>query len=129
MAGQGRFEPPSFALPTRRPGLRDVWRSVRNPVLGWPPEIYAGGCYRSPFPGAPLIIGDPKLAAQVLVERSDEFDHGPLLKRIFAPIWGRGIFTAEGPEWRWQRRAAPPTAASVRASGPGRCARSARRCR
>ena len=108
MAAEHRFVPPSFALPTRRPGLGDVWRSVRNPVLGWPPEIYEGGCYRSPLPGAPLIIGDPRLAAQVLVERSDEFDHGPLLKRIFAPIWGRGIFTAEGPEWRWQRRAAAP---------------------
>lgn len=102
------FVPPSFPLPTRRPGLVDVWRSVRNPVLGWPPEVYEGGCYRSPFPGAPLIIGDPKLAAEVLIQRSDEFDHGPLLKRIFAPIWGRGIFTAEGPEWRWQRRAAAP---------------------
>jgi cytochrome P450 len=102
------FIPPSFPLPTRRPGLIALMRSVRNPVVGWPPEVFAGGCYRTPVPGAPLIVGDPVLAGQILGERSEEFDHGPLLRRLMAPIWGRGIFTAEGPEWRWQRRAAAP---------------------
>ncbi|HZG47419.1 MAG TPA: cytochrome P450, partial [Allosphingosinicella sp.] len=110
------FVPPSFPPPTGRPGLRAIWRSVRNPVLGWPPEVYQGGCYRSPVPGAPLIIGDPQLAHEVLIARSDEFDHGPLINRIFAPIWGRGIFTAQGPEWRWQRRAAAPAFRPARMS-------------
>jgi cytochrome P450 len=77
-------------------------------VLGWSPEVFEGGCYRTPVPGAPLIVGDPLLAEEVLGARSEEFDHGPLVRRLMAPIWGRGIFTAEGPEWRWQRRAAAP---------------------
>jgi cytochrome P450 len=95
-------------MPTRGPGPIALLKSLRNPVLGWSPEVYAGGCYRTPVPGAPLIIGDPVLAAEVLGERADEFDHGPLLRRLMAPIWGRGIFTAEGAEWRWQRRAGAP---------------------
>ncbi|HEY0116583.1 MAG TPA: cytochrome P450, partial [Allosphingosinicella sp.] len=108
MESLGFFVPPSFPLPTGRPNIVASLRSVRNPVLGWSPEIFEGGCYRSRLPGAPLIIADPELAAEVLTERPDEFVHGPLLNRIFAPIWGRGIFTAEGADWRWQRRAAAP---------------------
>ena len=96
MESLGFFVPPSFPLPTGRPNIVASLRSVRNPVLGWSPEIFEGGCYRSRLPGAPLIIADPELAAEVLTERPDEFVHGPLLNRIFAPIWGRGIFTAEG---------------------------------
>jgi cytochrome P450 len=108
MATEVPFVPPSFPLPRRRPGLIALLRSVRNPVVGWPAEVFEGGCYRAPVPGAPLIVGDPALAAQILGERSEEFDHGPLLRRLMAPIWGRGIFTAEGAEWRWQRRAGAP---------------------
>jgi len=108
MAADDLFIPPSFPLPPGRPGPLALLRSIRNPVLGWTPNVFEGGCYRTPVPGAPLIIGDPVLAAEVLGERSEAFDHGPLLRRLMAPIWGRGIFTAEGAEWRWQRRAAAP---------------------
>ena len=99
---------PAFGAAKARPGLRDLWRSMRNPVLGWPASVFEGGVYRSRLPGAPLVIGDPDLAAEILVERSDEFPHGDLLNRLFAPIWGKGIFIAEGADWRWQRRAAAP---------------------
>jgi cytochrome P450 len=85
-----------------------MWRSIRNPIEGWPREVFEGGVHRSRFPGAPLVIADPALAAEILVERSDEFPHGELLNRVFAPIWGKGIFVAEGADWRWQRRAAAP---------------------
>ena len=77
-------------------------------VDGWPRQVFDGGVFRARYPGAPLIISDPAVAAEVLVERSAEFPHGEVFDRIFAPIWGKGILVSEGSDWRWQRRAAAP---------------------
>ena len=85
-----------------------MWRSLRTVVDGWPKQVFDGGVYRSRLPGAPLIVSDPAIASEVLGGRSDEFPHGAVFDRIFAPIWGKGILVSEGAEWRWQRRAAAP---------------------
>src|SRR4051794_40278994 len=105
---EAHFIPPAIVPPARRPGPVAMWRSMRTAIDGWPRELFEGGVYRARFPGAPLVIADPALAAEILIERSDDFPHGDVLNRLFAPIWGKGIFVAEGAEWRWQRRAAAP---------------------
>jgi cytochrome P450 len=108
MSAPDPYCPPTFAVPNGRPGPLALWRSIRNPIYGWSKEVFEGGVYRAALPGAPLVVGDPALAAEILIERSEDFPHGELLNRLFTPIWGRGIFVAEGADWRWQRRAAAP---------------------
>lgn len=60
----------------KRPGPAAIWRSLRTAIYGWPNEVFAGGVYRSRLSGAPLVIADPALAAEVLVGRSDDCPHG-----------------------------------------------------
>jgi cytochrome P450 len=104
----GQTLPPAIHPPAKPPGLRASLRAVRTAIDGWPAGIFAGGVYRARYPGSPLIVSEPALATEILVERADEFPHGELFDRLFRPVWGRGIFVSEGAEWRWQRRAAAP---------------------
>lgn len=103
-----RFVPPHWPIATGQPGFLDLWRSTSNTLLGWSREVYSGGNYQAKLPAAPLVIGDADLAAAILVEHADAFPHGEQFDRLFRPVWGRGIFVSEGPEWKWQRRAAMP---------------------
>lgn len=104
----GQTLPPAIHPPSRAPGLRASLRAVRTVIDGWPAQVFAGGVYRARYPGSPLIISDPDLVTEILVERPDDFPHGELFNRLFRPVWGRGIFVSEGADWRWQRRAAAP---------------------
>ena len=102
------FIPPAFPSPPERPGLVAALRSTRTVIDGWPRAVFEGGLHRSPYPGGPVTVSDPAMAAEVLLEKADDFPRGELINRLFRPIWGRGIFIAEGADWRWQRRAGAP---------------------
>ena len=41
-----------------------------------------------------------------LVDRAGDFVKGETMRRSLEPALGRGLLTAEGEHWRWQRRAA-----------------------
>src|ERR1700730_4155412 len=57
-----------------------------------------------------LIVCDPELIQEVLVERSDVFERDAMTRRALAPVAGEAsLFLAEGANWRWQRRAVAPT--------------------
>jgi cytochrome P450 len=82
--------------------------SLRNSIEAWPRAVYEERFYKPPMPGLPLLVMDPALIRTVFVDQSDCFTQGDLFRRMLGPIWGRGLATAEGPDWRWQRRAAAP---------------------
>ncbi len=103
-----RFVPPHWPVAMGNPNFIDLFRSVSNTLIGWSKDVYAGGLYQAPAPGAPLIVGDLDIAAAILIEHADAFPHGEQFDRLFRPVWGRGIFVTEGAEWKWQRRAAMP---------------------
>jgi cytochrome P450 len=72
---------------------------------------------RSPYPGGPLIVSDPAMAAEVLVEKARDFPRGERINRLFRPVWGRGVFVAEDEAWLWQRRAGAPAFRPAQMSG------------
>lgn len=102
------------------PLLSRIRRTIENPIEAWPRAVYEARAWRPPFPGAPVFLMDPAAIKAVLVENAEDFPHGALFKRVIAPFWGRGLLAAEGPEWRWQRRAAAPAfrAAQMAALAP-----------
>jgi cytochrome P450 len=102
------FIPPALPSSRRTPGPIAALRSIRSPVLAWPEQVFDGGLVRSPYPGGPVIVSDPALAAEVLVEKARDFPRGERINRLFRPVWGRGVFVAEGEAWLWQRRAGAP---------------------
>jgi cytochrome P450 len=49
-----------------------------------------------------------ELVKTLLVNRHADFPKGGPQVEILKPMWGNGIASAEGPEWRWQKSAAAP---------------------
>jgi cytochrome P450 len=99
------FEPPPKPLGLR--GLPVIWR---NYIESIPRGAYEEGIVRIPHRGADtLIICEPDIIGEVLVEKADNFQRDEVTIRAFAPTIGRNsLFLAEGAEWRWQRRAVAP---------------------
>jgi cytochrome P450 len=63
--------------------------------------IYAAGTVT-------LVLSDPKLIHEVLVERHDEFHKADLLRRSVGNVIGNGLLTSEDDVWRRQRKLAQP---------------------
>jgi cytochrome P450 len=99
------FEPPPQPLGLR--GLPVVWR---NYVESIPRAAYEEGIVRIPHRRADtLLICEPDIIGEVLVEKAENFERDAVTRRAFAPSIGRNsLFLAEGAEWRWQRRAVAP---------------------
>ena len=108
-AGHPPFRPPGPAPLDRDPPLyRQLLLSLGSSIEAWPRAVYEQRIYRPPVPGMPILLMDPAAIRAVMVEHSDDFPHGALWRRMLRPVWGDGLATVDGAEWRWQRRAAAP---------------------
>lgn len=98
--------PPSArALPL----LLHLTKFVRNPLRALPRAVYEQPIvtYGRKKPLATWVTG-PDLIEHILIKRSDVFVKTRLDKRVLRPLIGTGILTADGDEWRWQRKLASP---------------------
>jgi cytochrome P450 len=82
----------------------------RNYIESIPRRAYEDGVVRIHRRGADtLLICDPQLIGEMLVDKAENFERDQVTRRAFAPSIGRNsLFLAEGAEWRWQRRAVAP---------------------
>ncbi len=99
------FEPPPQPLGLR--GLPVMWR---NYIESIPRGAYEDGVVRIRRRGTDtILVCEPDLIGEMLVEKADNFERDDVTRRAFAPTIGRNsLFLAEGAEWRWQRRAVAP---------------------
>lgn len=82
---------------------------IRNPIQVWPQAVYEQPTYRRRLlKRDTLFVMDPDLVRAVLVEKADKFEKSAAMLRSLEPALGRGLLTADGPHWRWQRRASAP---------------------
>lgn len=97
-------------LPAQRPGAVRILRTmIRNPIEGWPPEVYEVPLLRSSQVGRPcLFVMAPELIQEALVDKADIFVKDRVMRRTLGPALGEGILTSNGAHWRWQRRLAAP---------------------
>lgn len=98
------------ALPLhRRPALRTLRRTIGNPLNGWPAQLATEPVLRTRMLGREtLFVTEPELIGALLNQRADAFVKGETMARVLRPALGRGLLTAEGAHWRWQRRATAP---------------------
>ncbi|MDR3423193.1 MAG: cytochrome P450 [Xanthobacteraceae bacterium] len=99
------FEPPPKPLGLR--GLPALWRNYIETI---PRSAYEQGItrIRTSYSDV-LVVCDPDVIGEILVEKADAFLRDPATRRPFRPTVGdNSIFVAEGAEWRWQRRAVAP---------------------
>ncbi len=54
------------------------------------------------------FVSGPDLIKQVLVDQTESFEKGVIMRRALQPALGDAILTSDGAKWRWQRRAAAP---------------------
>lgn len=63
-----------------------------------------------------VLVNTPDLVQEVLVERNDEFEKGPVLKVFSRPLLGDGLLNSEGEQHRQRRRLVAPAFAHQRVS-------------
>jgi cytochrome P450 len=104
------FRPPAPSPLRRPPDLFDFLRSARsNPLNSWTEEHF-----RAPVVvgegvlGHVMVLSDPAAIRYVLVDNAANYRKDDLQRRVLAPGLGNGLLTAEGDEWRQQRRALAP---------------------
>jgi cytochrome P450 len=106
-----RFTPVALDHPSEpmKP-LRFLRTLIRNPLETWPKALFEEPTLWLAFAGRPLLfVTDPALVEEVLVTKADIFPKAPIVQRaIGAAVGNKSIFTAEGVDWRWQRRASSP---------------------
>jgi cytochrome P450 len=99
--------PPRLTQPL---GLRDFLRAARrNPITTWAdahfrlPVVAADGVM-----GRITVVSEPAYIRQVLIDNVDGYRKDDLQRRVLAPGLGEGLLSAEGDEWRLQRRTLAP---------------------
>jgi cytochrome P450 len=105
-----RFHPPAPKPRTEPLGTFAFLREVRrNPLATWMEEhfeelvISGEGAL-----GRLTVVNDPAIIRHVLLDNASNYRKDDLQIRILAPGLGRGLVTAEGEEWKLQRRTIAP---------------------
>ncbi|MEZ5787930.1 MAG: cytochrome P450 [Xanthobacteraceae bacterium] len=97
-----RIDPPEQPLPV----LRLLQTVVSNPIKAWPRAVFRDRLYRRRVFGQDIVyVMAPDLIRTVLLDEADHFEKGEIARRTLGPGLGDSILVADGPRWRWQRRA------------------------
>jgi len=104
---------PSFPVPytgASRQNWRKIATGLRNNALaGFPPEAFENFTVARNFVGhRQIIVSDPAAIRHVLIENAENYRRTASVARLLDPVIGRGLFLADGDDWRTQRRIAAP---------------------
>jgi cytochrome P450 len=93
---------------------RQSWRAIaeslgRNALAGFPARAFEEMAVARSFVGRQqIILSDPAGIRHILIENADNYRRTASIFRLLGPILGKGLFLAEGEDWRARRRAAAP---------------------
>lgn len=116
------FTPPTVEPPQSVLGILGSLRAVRRNVLSILPPI----SYTQPIvtgttgPARWHMLQDAEGMRRVFLDNAANYPKSEVMIRMLRPAVGASLFTAEGADWRWQRRAIAPVFSSrnVRALAP-----------
>lgn len=81
----------------------------RNTLATWGKPAYELTIVSRPFLGRQsLLVNEPAAIRRVLVDNHGAYGRAPAGVRILEPITGKGLFLAEGDDWKRQRRLMAP---------------------
>jgi len=103
--------PPAPAVhPKDLPPVRLLLNSVRNSLSIWPDYAFDTTFVRNKqFGIESVLINDPAGVRHTLATNAANYVRPAMLPRLLRPLVGRGVFLAEGGEWRRQRRLLSPS--------------------
>jgi cytochrome P450 len=97
-------------LPKVLPSIKLLLGIVRNNLGIWPDYAFESVFNRNTLFGVDsVIINAPAGVRHVLATNAANYVRPVMLPRILRPLLGRGLFLAEGGEWRRQRRRLSPS--------------------
>ncbi len=105
-----RFRPPTVTPPDRELGVLSSLRAVRRNVL----EILPGISFTQPIvsgrtgPARWHMVQSAEAMRHIFLDNVDNYPKSEVMIRMLRPAVGRSLFTSEGAQWRWQRRAIAP---------------------
>jgi cytochrome P450 len=110
MQAETLFRPPAPPPLDRSLDLIDFLKLLRaNPLETWADEHFEQLIVSGEGAlGRITVISDPAAIRHVLVDNAANYRKDDLQLRVLAPGLGRGLLTADGDEWRLQRRTLAP---------------------
>jgi cytochrome P450 len=102
--------PPAPAVHARDlPPLRLLLGSIRNSLAIWSDDAFDTSFSRNTLFGVEsVLINDPAGVRHMMTTNATNYARPAVMPRIMRPMVGRGVFLAEGGEWRRQRRTLSP---------------------
>src|SRR6476660_10567361 len=85
-------------------------RAIRtNPIRAWGQRSYEEDIIESRLAGRRnFILNEPNAIRHVLVDNYENYVRTPFSVRVLRPFLGKGVLTAEGRAWKYQRRTLAP---------------------
>jgi cytochrome P450 len=110
MQAETLFRPPAPPPLDRSLDLIDFLKVLRaNPLATWTNDHFERLIVSGEGAlGRITVISDPAAIRHVLVDNAANYRKDDLQLRVLAPGLGRGLLTADGDEWRLQRRTLAP---------------------
>ncbi len=103
------FKPPSAPAALRPLGVTELIKHARQNALAVVPRL----AYLQPVVSGKVftrwhMVMEPGANKRMLLDKVDAYPKAPIMKRMLTPAVGQSLFTTEGAEWRWRRRAVAP---------------------
>jgi cytochrome P450 len=107
------IRPPRPPIPTRQRTQLEAFLVLRRNLIEiWGERAYEDEILPGSFLGRKqLVLNAPDAIRHVLVANHENYLRNPATKRIVQPIFGAGLFLAEGEPWKHQRRTIAPALA------------------
>jgi cytochrome P450 len=84
-------------------------RILGNPVASWGEDFYQEGSVAYRWLGVETaFVMDPEVIQTILLDTSGSYSKQPLNDEVLGAAIGGGLLSAEGEDWRWQRRLTAP---------------------
>ncbi|MGE5260845.1 MAG: cytochrome P450, partial [Actinomycetota bacterium] len=84
-------------------------RILGNPVASWGEDFYQEGIVVYRWLGIETaFVMDPQVIEAILLDTSGSYSKQPLNDEVLGAAIGGGLLSAEGEDWRWQRRLTAP---------------------
>ena len=105
-------------IPVQPPRTADwvsSWRGLfgerlRNTIYGWPEPAFDEFYRKRRILGFTVhIVTDPDMVERVLLGNKENYLRPRIAQRILSPLIGNGLLSAEGEDWKKQRRIVAPT--------------------
>jgi cytochrome P450 len=103
--------PPAPAVHAKDlPPVKLLLGSIRNSLTIWADYAFDTGFNRNTLFGVEsVLVNDPAGVRTMMTTNAANYVRPAMMPRILRPLVGRGVFLAEGGEWRRQRRLMSPS--------------------